>query len=370
MKLLIVVPGGVPPGGVLKVIPTLLALLKKMGERHETVVVALNQHSVLTEYELHGCRVVSLPPARLGRMGAVCRLVRRRLRDRAFKPDLVHGFWLGKTGLLSALLSKMYRVPYFATIAGGEPVHIPELGFGGSRTLPYRWLNAGLLKSAGGVSCGSRFVRALAEDRWNIRPELIPLGIDTRLWNSGACAGEPERCWNLVQVASINRVKDPRLLIEVLRRLNRIGFGFRMNWVGEDTLGGEIQKLARQAGLDHRIVFHGFKTQERLKALLKEQHFIIQTSRYESQGIALAEACSQGVCPVGTDVGWLSDMGSGIPGHGDGVAEMIAREVVSLSKNYRLRRARVRRGQFWLGHNHIGVTASRFDGCYEKLLSC
>ncbi|WP_168203988.1 glycosyltransferase family 4 protein [Aliikangiella coralliicola] len=369
MKILIVVPGGVHPSGEVKVIPALLSLLKTLSVENEVCIIALNQHRELTEYYLHGCLVISLPNVRFRNIFSAYRIAIARMNHYRFKPEVTHSFWLGSPTIFAAMLCKKLKVPLLASIAGGELVNISKIRYGGYRSFLSRYLIKKSIKMAQASSCGSNYLQSIAVDTVNIRASLIPLGIDREFWPFKVCEDKAENRWNLLQLASINRVKDPWLMLEVVKHLKQLGLPFHLNWVGGDTLNGEIQKLAEKMGLTEFISFHDFVKQKELKQMMAEQHFVIQTSYYESQGIALAEACSQGVCPVGTSVGWLSDLQLGLDFPREILADKIATQIVHLTNAPEERQKRVLKAQSWIKKNDVTITAQKFIDSYNEILT-
>jgi glycosyltransferase involved in cell wall biosynthesis len=108
-------------------------------------------------------------------------------------------------------------------------------------------------------------------------------------------------------VASLNRVKDPVTLVHALRQLAARGVVFEMTFVGEDTLDGEIQNLARRLGLGDRLTFAGFMPQRALHALVAQADLMMMASRHETGPVAVLEAAALGVPTVGTAVGHLAE---------------------------------------------------------------
>ena len=367
MNLLILVPGGVHRSGEIDVIPALLSLFKELAKQHRIFILATNQTTVLEEYKLLGCQVISLPRARLKNMVGTVTLVRHRLKKHQFVPDLTHSFWIGYVTLLGGILSKLYRIPLVATIAGGEPASIAEIGYGGSQTMRSRLLNRLSLSLSSAQTCGSYFVNTIARRRWNINSEMIPLGIDASVWKNKKPLDNTQVKWQVLQLASINRVKNPTLLLDVLFRLKESGFKFHLNWVGVDVLDGDIQRKAESMNLLQDITFYGFKTQNQLVSILAKQHFVIQSSIYESQGIAMAEAATQGACPIGTNVGWLADLDMGISASRDEISQRIAEQIIDFAENYSKRLSRVAAAQAWIAENDSISTAHQFGKCYQRL---
>lgn len=373
MNVLLVVPGGVDASAEVAVIPTLLNVCRELAKQHRVFIIALHQDRQLQQYQLLGCQVVSLAMVKTTNLCASLLITMKRLQHFDFRPDIIHGFWLGKPSVLAGLLSLRYRVPLLASIAGGEAMNLVDIHYGGSQSLIARGFNRLSLLLANRCSCGSRYVAAIAKQRWAINPSLIPLGIDGAFWPSQMPPPTPpaNKPWQLIHIASINRVKAPFLLLNVVKELKQAGYCFILHWVGEDTLDGAVQLQAAQLDLSEQIWFHGFKRQVELKAMLLAQpaHFIMQTSYFESQGIAMAEACSQGACPVGTDVGWLNDLGLGLEPTNEAVAKALANQIIELSQCYSDRAVRVATAQQWIKTHDLSATMRLFNQLYAELTS-
>jgi glycosyltransferase involved in cell wall biosynthesis len=136
----------------------------------------------------------------------------------------------------------------------------------------------------------------------------IPLGVDLEWWPPRAprrrVPGAPAR---LIHVASLNRVKDQPTLLRALRALRQAGVEFSLEVIGEDTLHGQVQALARELGLASQVRFHGFLTQRELRPLVEAADLQLVSSRHEAGPLVLLEAAVAGVPTVGTTVGQLAE---------------------------------------------------------------
>jgi glycosyltransferase involved in cell wall biosynthesis len=136
----------------------------------------------------------------------------------------------------------------------------------------------------------------------------IPLGVDVTTWAPRSPRRrEPDERARLIHVASLNRVKDQATLLHAMRLLAQDGVPFALDIVGEDTLDGEIQKLARRLGLDAQVTFHGYRTPLQLRPFFDAAHLNLVTSRHEAGPLVLLEAAIAGVPSVSTDVGHASE---------------------------------------------------------------
>ena len=370
INLLVLVPGGVDRTGKDRTIPALLALFRRLRPHCRLVVIAASQDRALDVYTLDGYQVVSLPKRPLRRLLKNKKLAEDVLASLKFTPDVIHSFWLGGPTLLGGLLARHYACPLLVSIGGGELAHIPDAAYGGDGRLGGRLINRIGLVMADHVTVGSNFLLDLAGRK--IRPfspvSVVPLGIDTDFWQfrppETLIGGHLE----IIHLASINRVKNPGLLLNASKILLDAGVDFHLSWVGRDALNGAVQESAGALGLNDHITFTGHREQDQVKQLMRGKRFIIQTSFYESQGIAMAEAASQGVCPLGSRVGWLADMGIGRPPGAPDAADLIVRDMLHLSNRPELVEERILGLQEWIQKNDSRKCAERFIVLYYRLM--
>jgi glycosyltransferase involved in cell wall biosynthesis len=322
LKIAVVVPGGVDRSGEVRVVPALLALLKRLAVRHEVHVFALRQEAEPGEWWLCGARVHNI-----GGRVSVPRAVRAVLQEHGRgRFDLVQAIWSSSCGVVAVMAAKLLGLRCAVHVAGGELVALRDIGYGGRLALRGRLREALVLRGADALTAASQPVldQLAALGRTGQR---LPLGVDLAAWPPREpCrreAGEPLR---LVQVASLNRVKDQACLLRALAQLPMA----ELDLIGEDTLGGEIQALAAQLGVGSRLRLHGFMTQAALQPLLARAHLHVISSRHEAGPLAVLEAAVLGVPSLGTAVGhlveWAPEAALVVePGDAAGLAALIAR---------------------------------------------
>src|SRR6185312_9804272 len=148
MKLALVVPGGVDRGGERRVIPALLALIERLAARHELHVFALRQESRPGTWQLRGARVHNIG-AGCTRLRAV-RAVIGEHRTSGFQ--VVQSLFSGACGLVAVAAAHVLRIPSIVHVAGGEPVSMPDIRFGGRVTWHGRWQEAMVMAGATAVT--------------------------------------------------------------------------------------------------------------------------------------------------------------------------------------------------------------------------
>lgn len=298
MKLALVVPGGVDRTGELRVIPVLLALIERLARVHEVHVFALHQEAVAGRWELAGATVHNIGDhwTRLRAIAAIC------TEHRHAPFDLVHAIFSGPCSLVAVAAAKLLWLPSMVHVAGGELVTLREINYGGSRTWKARWREACVLRVADAITAASAPIIDSLQ-ALGLKAQRVPLGVDLQAWPLLAPRERSAKQARLIHVASLNRVKDQPTLLRALAALVDMGLEFEMDIVGEDTLQGEMQRLARQLGLERHVRFHGFKTQCELRPMMEAADLLVMSSQHEAGPLVLLEAAVTGVPAVGTAVG-------------------------------------------------------------------
>jgi glycosyltransferase involved in cell wall biosynthesis len=303
MKVALIVPGGVDRSGEYRVIPALLALIKRLTPHHELHVFALMQEPAPGDWMLGGAHVHNI-----GLKRTRPRAVMAVLREHRVTPfDIVHSIWSGSCGVVAVAAAGILRVPSMVHIAGGELIALPDIGYGGRLTWKGRLREALVLRAATCLTAPSIPIIAQIA-ALGLSAHRVPLGIDLNEWPPlrprRRDARERAR---LIHVASLNRIKDQSTLLRGIAALVASGLDMHLDIVGEDTLHGEIQTLARSLGLGSRVEFHGFLTQRQLRPLVVAAHLMIVSSRHETGPIVMLEAGAVGVPTVGTAVGHIEE---------------------------------------------------------------
>lgn len=365
MRIALVVPGGVDPSGEYRVIPALLALLARLSREHEVHVFALAQGVQPGEWQLAGAHIhnIGRPRTRARAVGAIVS------RHRAAPFDVVQAIWSGSCGLVAVIAGALLRIPVLIHVAGGELIALPEIGYGGLlgwRGRIREWLT---LHAAARVSAASApAVAAIAA--FGVRAVRVPLGVDLVAWPPRAPVRRPaDGIARLIHVGSLNRVKDQPTLLRAVAALAQQGVDFHLDVIGEDTLGGEMQRLAADVLPAARVRFHGFLPQRLLRPLVEAAHLMLISSRHETGPLALLEAAVAGVPTVGTCVGhiaeWAPAAALAVPvADAPALARAIARVLADEELRLQLAREALQRATL----EDAEHTARCFQGLYAELV--
>lgn len=360
----LVVPGGVDRSGEYRVIPALLALIRRLARRSDVHVFALSQEDRAGDWDLAGARIHNLGShhSRLRAVRSICAL------HRSAHFALVHAVWSGACGQVAVAAAALLGIPSLIHVAGGELVALPDIGYGGQLRWRGRMVEGLVLRTASAITAASTPVIELMSRR-GLTAERVPLGVDLDTWPARPpVRRSPGRPARLVHVASLNRVKDQATLLNALAALTRQGVSFEMDIVGEDTLRGEVQSLAGQLGLSSRVKFHGFLTRRQLRPIVESADLMILSSRHETGPVAVLEAAVAGVPTVGTCVGhiveWAPGAALAVP---VGNPAAMAGAVAQLLHDEELRLSLAREAQRHALAEDADYTAGRFRALYARL---
>lgn len=371
MRLGIVVPGGFDPDAEVATIPVLRSLARELAGRHQVQVFASAGRQA-AEYRVGDVHVTQLGPrvsSDGGRRLGAARLVGAFARwlGGAGPLDLLHAFWADRTALLATLAARAASIPSVVSLGGGELAWLPDIPYGGAGSARSRAVTRAALGLAGAITAGTSFVARLLPPALARRAEIVPLGVEVARFDASP-ARAPGPPWRLLHVANLNEVKDQPTLLRAFRRVvDRLG-DVRLDCVGEDALGGEIQASAIELGLGDRVTFHGFLPQQQLADFYRRAHLNVLSSRHESQGVVILEAAAAGLPTVGTRVGLLDTLSPvaacAVPVRD---AAALGDAVVGLLADRAAREALGAAAQAFARDHDVAWTARAFEAIYARL---
>jgi glycosyltransferase involved in cell wall biosynthesis len=305
MRIAFVVKGGLHPSGRDEIMPAWVALLDCLSRRHEVQAFVTRHLPKPATYRLRGITVHDLgQPAQGTRFGRWSEWRALSVALAASGPfDVLHGFW-ADPGWLAVLAGRRFSVPSVVTFNSGEFTAIYDITYGWQRTVRGRALVRSTGRLATRVHVATEHMERLAAAH-GVPAIKIPIGVDLAHLRppETPSAGPP---WRLLQIASLNAVKDQATVLDAVARVARTR-DVCLDLVGEDTLHGALQRRASELGLGERVTFHGFRPFDELLPFYQRAHLYVQSSRHEAAGAAVLEAAACGLPIVGTRVGYVAD---------------------------------------------------------------
>jgi len=331
-------------------IPVLLALARALAARHDVRVFPLRYPFTTRPYVVHQAAVIPIGGGKTrgtARLPLLRRAMTTVVQAHRTKPfDVLHAFWADEPGFVAVAAGHRLGVPTVVSLAGGELVHLRDIGYGGQASRINRWLTRVALRCATHVTAGSMtLARLVARHAPYREPTLLPLGVDTELFTPAATAPQSDGP-RLLHVASLVPVKDQATLIRACSLLARSFPSLHLDIVGDGPLRSDLEALATRLGLGERITFHGDVAHDGLPALYRAADLLVLSSRYEAQGMVVLEAAACGLPVVGTAVGILPDLGAAArtvpPGHPAALAAAVRDVLVDPAQRQTMRRAALR----------------------------
>ena len=373
MRIGLVVTGGVDRSGRERVVPSLLWLIERLARRHEVHVFALHYYREPCTYPLLGATIhdvgrVEGPPGL--RLVQLQRRLNTAISTLGARPDVLHAYWALPAGAVAAGIGRRLGIPVVATLDSGELVALEDIDYG----LQRRWIDrravAGVIRRAARVTVTTDHMRRLASAvAPDARVDVVPIGIDVAAFPRVEHPDGPP--WQLIRVASLNRVKDYPMLLRALARLVSALPGVHLDVIGEDTLDGSIQALANTLGVDRHVRFHGVQPTEAVARFYQRAHLHLVCSRHEAAGVVVLEAAAAGVPTIGTRVGFVADWEAETPERalavrvGDDAA--LAEAILSLVRDRPRREGMAAAARSWAITHDADWTAQQFETIYAEV---
>ncbi|GAB4452338.1 MAG: glycosyltransferase family 4 protein [Anaerolineae bacterium] len=346
-------------------IPALQNLARCLAQRHTLHLFSLRYPAVgvyrfdgLTHHAIGGGQ-------RFGAASLKCwldaaRAVIRQHRRAPF--HLLHAFWADEAGFSAALAGALIGRPVIVSIGGGELTRLPGIHYGAQRFLARRLTTRLALRRARLVTAGSGYqlnlCRAHGLAAGKLRP--APLGIDTDRFTPPAA---PPAAPVLVQAASLLPVKNQARLLHLLAAVKQRLPAVSLRLAGDGPLQAELRQLAQQLDVSHNVTWAGALPYPAMPHFFRQGTLYLQSSRHESQGMAVLEALACGLPAIGTPVGLLPEVGAA--SNVDG--ELVGRIVNQLDNQTDYANASAKARALAVQQYSLPVTTARFEQLYEMV---
>jgi glycosyltransferase involved in cell wall biosynthesis len=363
LRVAIIVPEGIDRSGEYRTVPALLWLVERLAQRYEVEVFTLFQERASSEFSVAGAAVHNVGWRRY-RTRALAAIVREH-RRRPF--DVLHAFWAVPAGLLAVAAGRLLGRPVMLHLAGGELVSLKDIRYGGRCTLKGR-LAVKLAMAGASLNTAASGPMIRSAEALGFRAEPLVLGVDLKRWPVRKPRPRNGSRARLVHVGSLSPVKDQTTLLRALALLRARGAAFELDVVGADTMGGAVQRLAKELGLADCVRFWDYVRNRQLRPLVQRADLLVLSSRHEAGPVVLLEAAVSGVPTVGTRVGHLADLAPeaavAVPVRDH---EALAQAIGALLANDRERMRVAEAAQEWAVDHDADRTARDVIRRYEEL---
>lgn len=219
-------------------------------------------------------------------------------------PDLVHAHdwhtaWAGDT--LSTLFGTPLVATFHSTERGRHGGHVPE-GAGSAINAVEAWL---AYRSTAQICCSRFMMRELLEGLDPTNVELVPNGVDPRVWApDGTVTREPMvLAWGRVQYE-----KGFQVLAQAMALLRGRVPGIRCVIAGRGSYLPELQSQVDIEGVSDLVNLAGYVPDDELRSLLHRAGCVVIPSLYEPFGIVALEALAAEAPTVAARTGGLAEI--------------------------------------------------------------
>lgn len=350
--------------GVLE-IPSYVDLLNELSREFEITLYAeyFHEHHRSKNFTIKKVSRLKLP---------------RRLRELNFfflvlfnliikKHHVIHCQSTFPAGFIGLIIGKILNKKVIVGLDAAELSMVKDIHFGDLLNPKRRNINKHVIQKADVVTTLSKFHdneihRNLGKPRvtiivpWRIKSSKFPAH---KTGNSGTIT--------FLNIAYLHPVKDQEMLLKVIQKVAEKR-PCKLIHIGKDYWNGHIQKLAKDMEISSLIQFKGFVSNDELQNYFSQADFLLQTSRFESQGVVFLEALSSGVPVVATKVGLFSDL-SGYccetvePQN----AEAMAEKIIHLIENPDRKNEIIKNGFDFMAQNDLAETVKQYTEIYLQL---
>lgn len=290
-----------------------------LAERHEVCVVTSSFRGLPSREERRGVEIHRVPVLGRSRKNAASTaslvtyppsawlwgINRSRMRDF----DVVNSHFAVPTGPGSLPLAKTYGLPHVLTVHGGD-LYDPSKRLSPHRIPVVRGVVRAVLRHSDVVVAQSNNTRDNARNLYGYEGavEVIPLGVD---FPTSLPAPNPETLdvpSDTHRAVTVGRLVERKGVDRLLHILARPGCdGVSLVVVGEGPERERLEDLADEIGIQSRVSFVGYVSEERKWQILISSDFYVSATLHEGFGLVFLEAMRAGLPVVTYDHGGQTD---------------------------------------------------------------
>lgn len=236
------------------------------------------------------------PISRLLRLCSTFSYFRHFMKGR-WRPDVIHAH-VYSAAVLAVILGKLYHIPVVITEHWSWFIL--------HRLTWERRLAAGFaLNRAKIVLPVSEHLKRQIES-YGVRNsfQIVPNVVNTQLFYPSARHDEDSKK-RLLLVANLSREKGIPYLLQALKQVSEKRLDFSLDIIGEGIKGEtteEYQEIANELGVEQVVRFHGAKPKEEVAEFMRNCHFFVQPSLWETFGVVYIEAMACGKPVIASDI--------------------------------------------------------------------
>ncbi len=349
-------------------IPPLVELLRRLTDVYDITVYSLLQ--VDKSKVPNGIKVKTsvLNPSSLKIKMII--LVSRFYLDHLFRPfDLLQGLAAYPSGWTAAKLGKLFHLPSIAVFHAGEVMEIPELGLGDILNKKLKRNIKWVCEHTDSLIVLSKFQYEGLEKNFHLGQgaKIIPFGVDTDSFRFFEKSLEPP--YYFLHVAYCHPVKGQEMLLKTFKKIKRKK-NVKLLILGDNHIDGETERLVELLNLKEDVELLGSYPNQELLQFYHKAHFLLHTSKYESQGISIMEAMATGTVVCSTNVGIVAELSSEVCiSVNDTESELLASKIMDVMDDEKRYKSMQLNARNWVVKHNINATVSKYREMYDELLT-
>ncbi|MBD3300671.1 MAG: glycosyltransferase, partial [Candidatus Moranbacteria bacterium] len=201
--------------------------------------------------------------------------------------DFVHTHFAIPTGVITYLLSFLYKNKYILTIHGAD-IYDPSRLMSGHKFFLTRFLVAKIINRSDKVIASSREIQEKAYRYFKIKKQIkiIPLGFKstqdkTAIDLKKAKKRHSNQKIKLITIGRLVKRKNLKFLIKALKKVDQ---RFVLNVVGGGPMESDLRQYVKSLNLEKKIKVLGRVSERRKAELLKEADIYVSTAMHEGFG--------------------------------------------------------------------------------------
>jgi glycosyltransferase involved in cell wall biosynthesis len=223
---------------------------------------------------------------------------------RGWRPHLLQAHFAVPTGVLSFFIHQITGIPYVLStqlgdVPGGVPSQTDQL---------FKWLKpftVPIWRAAAMVTVPSDHIRTLALQSYpGVSMEVVHNGINLEGQPlSPVAAHQPVR---IIFAGRFSPQKNLPVLIQALRQVKDLAWQLEM--LGDGPHMPLLREQVKEAGLEPRVIFHGWTAPEKVAAIMSRGDILVLPSLAEGLPLAGVQALAAGLAILGSDVGGVAEV--------------------------------------------------------------
>ncbi len=217
------------------------------------------------------------------------------------RPEVVHVQSVLFGGPVGRLIEKNFGIPYLIC------EHASFIGLSDIEPWKKRIACAAFSHAASVLAVGNRLAKDIEQEYEVRKVEVVPNFVDTAFFHRPFAPSKTSP-FVFLTVCNLVPVKNLELLISAFKEVADANAQVVLRIAGQGDLREALEALVSKLGLMDKVTFLGALSRSEVRGAMWDANVYMLTSRYETFGIAAAEAMATGLKVISTKCGGPEDI--------------------------------------------------------------